>query len=488
MMFASRGQRVGMGRDDGLRGKVLPPPPDLIDARGILKRPPPPPIDEDDSPDDYTDSDEERDHAASSWSGFKSRVAASDAAASLFKATTNLSVQAQILREQVAEQAPERIARMKEGVTAAGGRFYASSPSRSQRPGGSPTMELPFTPPGQWSKSPRPASPPPFVPNLDVLLSPGTKPLLLSGSARRAANGSQDPNASPPTSQRSSHSAPSFVRSPSFNDALVQDAQSTHMTTSHSSSSSIRSSLSTPPSVPDEEEFYDVDALDEGADDKTPTIPAGAFRPRSPTPNSFLPSTDDSPIQSRRLQDVPTIGLKRSLKRAENDKDAPFVPPTSSTMNGNGTRGWALSDAPVTKARPAALDLSFDPSTLSKIHDSPSTAHPSTTLPPLPSSPATEEKEILLQRSRVTRKPGVTSRRGSSSSRSTRSISSMHEVDTPTSSRPERLSSLSLPAREEEEEVEVIVGRPKREQRGGGRRENWDNAEQDILSAYGAEE
>ena len=153
-----------------------------------------------------------------------SRLSSSDALANLSKRTTNLSIQAQLLRDQVSEQGPVRLAKLREDMSAASGRLMASTEGESgagkgRRPG-SPILE-PFTPPTgrRWGESPTSL-------NLDRSMGAGAtgegkegeglsaemmsrgsgstgsnggpKPLLLSGSVRRAGNGSGDH--SPPAS------------------------------------------------------------------------------------------------------------------------------------------------------------------------------------------------------------------------------------------------------------------------------------------------
>ncbi|KAI5475405.1 hypothetical protein MNV49_001435 [Pseudohyphozyma bogoriensis] len=399
-------------------GKVLPPPPDAIDHRErTLGNLPPPPdaVDDkgrtlddlrlppgvsDDEEDDYgipTDDEEEvrkvgveedeegegpslRELATTGWGGLKSslnRLAASDAAASAFKTTTNLSIQAAMLKDQLGGQGNERFARIKENVQAASGRLLASTGSESSGPRrpGSP-VEEPFTPP-RWGSATssvngrRAMSPVPFSPMSDgfapsptgLLPSPttsstdmarsgsgGPKPLLLSSSARRAAAGSQDGalSPSPPGSRRSSFSSPSHSPLHTRGPTLYTDAPVAPLgiVRSHSRGASYAQAPSA-------------------------RLPAASFHARSASasPNSAalgLELSDDVPIRALSLEDESAAQgrLQRSVPRRESSDSTRTIGASSSLP-----RGFSLSDPPVKKPGLPSLDLSFT-------KDAPSSSRP----------------------------------------------------------------------------------------------------------------
>lgn len=417
-LFASRGQRIDFEEAQRARaaslgefarngGKSLPPPPGEVEGRArgevlVRRLPPPPSVDEEELEELEEEKAEgggwgawknslsrlrESDAAASlakrttnfslaaslsasSLSQSTSRIGSSDAAASLSKATTNLSIQAQLLRDRVAEQGPEQLARIKENVAAAAAGRFLSSPrvdgTPPRRPG-SPVAE-PFTPP-RWGDSPgmgrRPVSPAPFGTPEGSLFgsadmgrggSGGPKPLLLSGAARRAGSGSTD-SVSPPGSKRNSIIwrsptpttivSPSFTRSPpTLHSDLVVAPLGIARTPSRGSHARAASQASTPP-----------------------RLHASAFHTRSASatspPRVGLEDEEDVPIESRRLQErvtvspvgetSPTVGrLRRSVNRTTSTDS------TSSAVRALDGRGWSLSDAPV-RARPAPLDFSVLP-------------------------------------------------------------------------------------------------------------------------------
>lgn len=403
-----------------IAGKVLPPPPEKIDERESLASLmqttlplPPSMIDVNDGEDDYDgeseagedDDDEDRqrtlrEQAASGWGGLKAsftRLAASDRAAALSKATTNLSVQAQILREQVAEKAPERLAKIRENVTG----FIPSSNlspggSNIRRPG-SPVSES-FVPP---SGIRRPVSPLPSSVSRDSFSSPsGPKPLLLSGSARRAVNTNQD-TISPPDSRRNSTS----WRSPSPTSG-------------------------TRPLFPPEGPLPDSAAARRYSN--TPLMPrvlASTFHSRAisvatSSPTSLgLDVSEDSPIQSRRLRSPTLDGsdsspagngrLRRSLRHEsqEPEKEQAKALPL---VEG---RGWSLSDSVIkseestpprqratsisnTRARPAPLDLAFIDKHADSLHQV-ALASPTSTSTSTPSKPQTPPPTLPQRASRV---------------------------------------------------------------------------------------
>ncbi|BGP29128.1 hypothetical protein JCM10296v2_000866 [Rhodotorula toruloides] len=233
--------------------------------------------------------------AAHSASTASTRFSTSDAAAALFKAQSNAAAKAQLLREQLAEQGPDRLAKIKEAAAGASGRLLAST--GSERGGewrsGSP-RETPFTPPVH-PEDISPLSLPRINP-VDMGRSPsgGPKPLLLSGSARRAQNASEDstgfarsPSSSPTVSRTGQLlspdiSIPPLSRSPSRGAAHGESASQFHT---------------------------------------SPRTSASAFRPRSSSSSTAQASPgyplqdEDSPIQSRRVQDGAN-GLRRGYGKS----------------------------------------------------------------------------------------------------------------------------------------------------------------------------
>lgn len=238
-------------------GKRLPPPPARIDERDTLEalieeQLPRTPAYESDS-ESGDDEPGLANRAATGWAGFKERLAASDAAAALSmratnlqiqaqlraeelaksrermtdsdaaaqlaKATTNAAIKAQIVRDQLAEQG-KGFDRLKQNAVAAAGRLRASTGAEvggtPARPG-SPVNE-PFTPPG-FGRSPSVSGFPesPSGVGMARQASSGPKPLLLSGSARRASNVSVDGRealASSHSRRSSMNRSPTLARSP----------------------------------------------------------------------------------------------------------------------------------------------------------------------------------------------------------------------------------------------------------------------------------
>lgn len=298
-------------------------------------------------------------HSASTAS---TRLQGSDAAAALSRAQTNAAVKAQLLRHQLAEQAPERLARLKEAAAGATGRLVASTESdRSgvQQPG-SP-REAPFVPPTMSGDRDVPPLGSPRSESADMTRgsSGGPKPLLLSGSARRAQNGSEDfgserggaIGSSSPTVSRSEKSflspdvaVPPLSRSPSRSGAVA-----------HSRSAS----------------SWD-----------TPTrTTASTFRPRSssttqsPAAASAL-EDPDSPIVSRRLQSHHAPSLHRgngpTSRLREDESPSPAV-----ARAVDGRPGYQLSDGGPVQSKAVELpplELGFDPSTFSRSFDTPPAA------------------------------------------------------------------------------------------------------------------
>lgn len=344
----------------------------------------------DDDEDNYGYDDLEaptlKERAANSWGGWKnslSRLAASDAAAALSKRQTNLAIQAQILRDQLAEQAPDRIAKLKETVSGASGRLMASGHAeRGPRRDGSPS-ETPFTPPRFGDR--RPTSPAPFTPEGAPAMEKswsggGPRPLLLSGSARRASNASNpDSSTSPPGSRRSSGAwrspsiSPTFVRPslPPLNDLPVPIGS---LARSTSRGSHGRSASSFSPSTASTHSLHARSAS---------TAPSSA--------TSY--ASDDLPIHSLRLHspvgspiaEAPPARLRRPIARHAASSE-------SAVPAANG-RGWTLSDAPIRPPAPAetpsVVEPTFDPSTLTESRP----AFASATPPPPSDSPISIREE-----------------------------------------------------------------------------------------------
>ncbi|BGO88621.1 hypothetical protein NBRC10512_007833 [Rhodotorula toruloides] len=243
--------------------------------------------------------------AAHSASTASTRFSTSDAAAALFKAQSNAAAKAQLLREQLAEQGPDRLAKIKEAAAGASGRLLASTGSErggDWRPG-SP-RETPFTPPGHPGDiSPLPS---PRIDSVDMGRSPsaGPKPLLLSGSARRAQNSSEDstgfarsPSASPTISRTGQLLSPDI--------SILPLSRSPSRGAAHGRSAS---------------QF-----------DTPPRTSASAFRPRSSSSSTAQASPgyplqdEDSPIQSRRVQDGAN-GLRRGYGKSSPSAAASSLP------------------------------------------------------------------------------------------------------------------------------------------------------------------
>ncbi|GJN87660.1 hypothetical protein Rhopal_000615-T1 [Rhodotorula paludigena] len=225
-----------------------------------------------------------------------SRFQSSDAAAALFKAQSNAAAKAQQLRDQLAEQGPERIAKLREAAAGASGRLTASTGSEryAERQAGSP-REAPFTPPGML---PAPSSPhgSPRFGSVDMSRagSNGPKPLLLSSAARRARSESED-------------SSVVFARSPSQSPVLSRGG------------GLLSPDLSIPPLSRSPSRSGGTHGRSASSQVDSPTRSAVAGLPAR-APASL--QNDDSPIVSRRVQDA-------------------------------GGRGWQLSDAPIRRATPS---------------------------------------------------------------------------------------------------------------------------------------
>lgn len=367
-IFASQGQAIGVSRA-AVNGQSPRRPPKLVDGNVTLAE-----LIEAEMPrdtgrgqdDDYYEVDEAdeptlKERAANSWGGWKaslSKLAASDAAAALSKTTTNLqikarmqaanlqqstsqsdaaaalsktttnlSIQAQMLRDQLAEQGPEKLAKIRETVTGAGGRLVATTRSeRGPRRPGSP-VEEPFTPP-RWSvvggrdggQAARAMSPTPDSAGMEKSWSGGgPKPLLLGGSARRASNASEG-------------SATGSKR-----DSIAWRSPST---------SPLMSRQQFPPtSSPDL-------SVPIGSLARSTSRGSHGRSVSQASASSALKSPDDVPLHSLRIQtheDSPSANrLRRPIARQVSNSDV-AVP----AANG---RGWQLSDAPVQRTSPPALE------------------------------------------------------------------------------------------------------------------------------------
>lgn len=418
-LFASRGQRIGVI----VEGKVLPPGPDEIDERErrLGQLPPPPSVDEEEEEEESEDGEieydsDDPDGEASGpslrdrWGTLVTRIAASDAAASLAKTTTNLSIKASLSADKfnssdaaaslaktttnisaqaalLRAHAPETLARLRENVGHVGERLMASTSGSGgyieglappRRPG-SPTEE-PFTPPrSTWptlTDTPgplrRPVSPAPFS-TQDGFSSPtnssvdmsrgssgsghnGPKPLLLSSSAR-PGRGSGDPMTLPPESGRESLRSPSPSRSPSFGrtgPTLWSDAPVAPLGHVRGPSSATRlpaGSFGGVRSSPTTITPSAADFADRFAD---PDIPINRY---------FSSSTSSIPQQHQQqssVDDIPQSRLRRSVQnRKETSSSSSSISAAIPAPNG---RGWSLSDAPMKKPQtpqPLSLDLSF---------------------------------------------------------------------------------------------------------------------------------
>lgn len=488
MLFASRGQTIGNGVENNRRnsitntlgleqvdGRFLPPPPQVMDHRekfGEMNLPPPPSIDEVDE-EQFSSDDENvgavfRAKVASSWGGWKNSIArlassdtaasisktttnlslaaslqaasisqsasqltSSDAAASLSKATTNLTIQAQMLRERVTEETPERLARIKENVSAASGRFMASTGSESgtgglRRPG-SPVAE-PFTPP-RWGDSPgmgrRPVSPAPFGTGDSFSLSGGPKPLILSSAARRASiasssDGNQE-SLSPPTSKRNSIS---WMRSPSPSSTGIYKDLPSHSTPTLASNN-----------LPSHPNFPEPSSINSNS-----RVQASSFR---------SPSTAPTPLGLKALEDHPVFPepsivagdgspqVRRVLpRRQEIEEDGRSSNSSGpSAVPSAGGRGWSLSDAPTPKFTPTKL-AGLDTGNKESSSLPSASVGPSPALPPLPfTSPLTARSPSSFSVQEDTSETHIT-RSNNSSQRSSRRSVQLEDIVLETSSSP----------------------------------------------------
>ncbi|SCV67360.1 BQ2448_6006 [Microbotryum intermedium] len=403
LLFASKGQHLGVAASPlrpnaapgGIHeefltvdGRVLPPPPDRIDHKTSLAQ-----LIEDELPrstrdpygnkdeDDYGDDDSAEgptlaERAANSWGTWKSRFAASDAAASLSKqatnlsiaaqvqaanlrqstanlgssdsyaalskTTTNLSAQAALLKEQIATSTTtDRLSKLKETVSGASGRFMASTGSeRGPRRPGSP-METPFTPP-QFPSDERGSFAAPASPTSSDMGrgtsgggSGGPKPLLLSGAARRAAGGSADLVASPSPPAGSRRSSIIFGRSPSTSPVLNR---SPRMASGEMQSDGPMLGLARSNS-------RNTSALHGRSASHAPILSSS----NGPSSGS---THDDQAVSSLRIS-----GGARRPSLPEGQLSASSNVSSKRAENG---RGWALTDAPVNSALPMSNQSSQD--------------------------------------------------------------------------------------------------------------------------------
>lgn len=309
-----------------LEGKLLPPPPARMAERETISSI----VEAELASPEYGVEDEElteTDRTTSSLGGWfrnsVTRLAASDAAAQVMKAQTNLVVHAQLLKDRVAAE------QLGTKVKEAGERLMASTGSeRGYSELGNP-RETPFTPPvgaGRIKESSPFSSPSGHAANSSLSSAP--RPLLLSSSARRAQNGSIDENFNT--------TLPSSSRSPSISPVL---SRSTRLPL-------LSPDLSIPPlsrSPSRNAHGRSTSTLDTPSRVST----AASFRPRSASHSSgtALSSTttdDDVPITSNRIDET----LRRSQRRQEELQDGIGEGVQSSRLT-QGGRGWQLSDAPV---------------------------------------------------------------------------------------------------------------------------------------------
>ncbi|GAA5873492.1 hypothetical protein JCM8547_005445 [Rhodosporidiobolus lusitaniae] len=317
--------------------------------------------------------------AASASSNASSRFHSSDAAAALFKAQTNAAAKAQLLREQLAQEGPEKLAQIKEAASGAQERFLGSTGSErgdNLRRGG--PRETPFTPPGAANRNLSPSSSPRLGSNdMGRSGSNGPKPLLLSSSARRAEGRSED---SPLDSPHARRSSTNFGRSPSASPVAIR-------TPLLSPDLSIPPLSRSPSAHGRSASHFDTPLR---ANSSNPAS-ASSFRPRSSSVaqvSSLQMQDDDSPIASIRIRD-PSTSLRRGGPPSSR-RTADGSPVPTSARPADGGRGWQLSDAPVRPASSTSsrssekqasaksdphrlpemelppLDLGFDPSAVSE--------------------------------------------------------------------------------------------------------------------------
>ncbi|GAA5917819.1 hypothetical protein JCM6882_004158 [Rhodosporidiobolus microsporus] len=280
----------------------------------------------------------------------------SDAAAALYKAQTNAAAKAQLLREQLAQDAPDRLAKIREAATGAGGRLMATGGSERGSVPGSPS-ELPFTPPGPH-RAGSPLSSPRLGATGSVDMgrtgSNGPKPLLLSSSARKAENRLDEVGSEAPSSRRSSMN---WGRSPSASPV----ASRTPLLSPDTSIPPLSRSPSRGGAHGRSASHFDTPSR---IGPSSAGNPASSFRPRSSSVAQNSPAyslqDEDSPISSARIRDAT---LRRGGPSSRVREDGSPVP--SSARPAQNGRGWQLSDAPIRPKEALQLpplDLGFNPS------------------------------------------------------------------------------------------------------------------------------
>lgn len=359
------------------------------------------------------------------------RLQTSDAAAAISRAQTNAAIKAQLLKDQLAESAPEQLAKLKDAAAGATGRLVASTDA--DRTGvhqpGSP-REAPFVPPSMLGDRDVPPLGPPRGESADMGRTPsgGPKPLLLSGSARRAQNSSEDFG-----SERGGSAQ--YVRSPSSSPTQTRSDKL----------------LSPDVAVPPLSRSPSRGAGGHGRSTShwdTPTrTSASAFHLRSSstahsTPTSVL-DDQDSPIVSRRLQDTASA-IRRGGPASRLLEDESLSPAV--TRSAGERQRWQLTDAPAASALELPpLELGFDPSSFGQGFDAPPAAVVSRPMlddgleeePPFfpPSGPS----EVTLPTTRPARGSSLSDQNGTS-----------HAFSATGSAVPPRMSSLGSTSASEE--------------------------------------
>ncbi|POY74785.1 hypothetical protein BMF94_2058 [Rhodotorula taiwanensis] len=359
------------------------------------------------------------------------RLQTSDAAAAISRAQTNAAIKAQLLKDQLAESAPEQLAKLKDAAAGATGRLVASTDA--DRTGvhqpGSP-REAPFVPPSMLGDRDVPPLGPPRGESADMGRTPsgGPKPLLLSGSARRAQNSSEDFG-----SERGGSAQ--YVRSPSSSPTQTRSDKL----------------LSPDVAVPPLSRSPSRGAGGHGRSTShwdTPTrTSASAFHLRSSstahsTPTSVL-DDQDSPIVSRRLQDTASA-IRRGGSASRLLEDESLSPAV--TRSAGERQRWQLTDAPAASALELPpLELGFDPSSFGQGFDAPPAAVVSRPMlddgleeePPFfpPSGPS----EVTLPTTRPARGSSLSDQNGTS-----------HAFSATGSAVPPRMSSLGSTSASEE--------------------------------------
>lgn len=361
--------------------------------------------------------------AANASTTASSRFQSSDAAAALYKAQTNAAIKAQILRDQLAQEGPEKLAKIREAATEAHERLLGST--GSERAGdlrlGNP-RETPFTPPGgnrvaSPLSSPRIGASSSLSGSVDMgrQESNGPKPLLLSASARRAEKSEDSPSTTDtPISRRTSlnwgragsHS-PVATRTP----LLSPDLSIPPLSRSPSRTNGIHGRSAS---------HFD-------APTPSRTNPAASFRPRSSSVAQNSPrevQEEDEPINPGRVYD-PSSAVRRGTGTSRAREDGSPVPSSVSARpaagvggGGGGARGWQLSDAPLRSSSSASTPRSYSPSQ----HEAPRVELPSLDLgfdPGMLSSDSANQRNGREEETVSTSRPSTLSRSQYPSSRIT---------------------------------------------------------------------